>query len=68
VIAPIPSTSKLYQRGFDAGYAGRHRSVCPYSWNSAAGSLWLKGWTDGMQQWLVDHPAKGTFVAPEQRR
>jgi ribosome modulation factor len=49
--------SKFWDAGYKAGYAGTHRSACPYPSSSAPGTQWLNGWAFGMQQWLIDHPA-----------
>jgi ribosome modulation factor len=57
--------SKLWDAGHKAGYAGEHRSACPYPRNSAMGLLWFKGWAAGMQQGLVNHPAPARLQEPK---
>jgi ribosome modulation factor len=53
----MTGNSKFWDAGYKAGYVGKSRDACPYSWSSAPGTLWLNGWAAGMRQWPIDHPA-----------
>ncbi len=42
-------SQRIFNRGYQAGFASRSRSQCPYDPATETGQCWLNGWREGRE-------------------